>query len=157
MSTINGTMNGGDDDGTNGVLEEASTPAPYSKTTHGVAIAVEPFFLESHSVPALGHYVWAYRVRIANRRGGPVKLLTRYWRITDSAGAVQEVFGEGVVGEQPLIQPGDAYEYTSGAPLTTPSGLMSGRYEMETLDGDRLDIEIPAFSLDSPHEAARAN
>lgn len=129
----------------------------YKKTTDGVVIAVEPFFLESHSVPALNHYVWAYRVRIANRRCAPVRLTHRYWRITDSAGGVQEVYGEGVVGEKPLIQPGGVYEYTSGAPLATPSGLMTGRYEMETLEGDRLDVEIPAFSLDSPHEVSRAN
>lgn len=131
--------------------------AVYEKTTDGVAIAVQPIFLESHSLPDFSHYVWAYRVRIANKRCDPVRLMMRYWRITDSAGGTQEVYGEGVVGEQPLIQPGATYEYTSGAPLNTPSGVMSGRYEMETPEGERLDVEVPTFSLDSPHEVKRVN
>ncbi len=130
---------------------------PYQKTTDGVVIKVQPYFLESHSRPDFSHYVWAYRVRIANTREGAVQLKNRYWRIMDSSGGVQEVHGEGVVGEQPLIQPGDVYEYTSGAPLNTPSGVMYGRYEMETPEGERLDVEIPTFSLDSPHEVRRAN
>lgn len=129
----------------------------YEKSTHGVAIAVEPVFLESHSLPSMDHYVWAYRVRIANGRRAAVQLKARYWRITDSRGSVQEVYGEGVVGEQPVIQPGDVYEYTSGAPLATPSGVMLGRYEMETPEGESLDVDVPAFSLDSPHDARRMN
>lgn len=136
---------------------EAPEGGTYRKSTHGVAIAVEPIFLESHSLPAMDHYVWAYRVRIANERPGAVQLKMRYWRITDSRGSVQEVYGEGVVGEQPVIQPGEIYEYTSGAPLATPSGVMTGRYEMETSDGESLDVDVPTFSLDSPHDVQRVN
>lgn len=135
----------------------AAPTQAYEKTTDGVQIAVQPVYLESHSMPAIAHFVWAYRVRIANRRRAAVQLKTRYWRITDGRGAVQEVFGEGVVGEQPVIQPGDTYEYTSGAPLETPSGFMSGHYEMETPDGETFEVEIPAFSLDSPHERGMLN
>ena len=137
--------------------DQADAARVFEKSSHGVAIAVEPIYLESHSLPAMDHYVWAYRVRIANGRGGAVQLKTRYWRITDSRGAVQEVFGEGVVGEQPVIQPGETYEYTSGAPLATPSGFMHGRYGMETPEGESLDVDVPAFSLDSPHDAGLAH
>lgn len=129
----------------------------FEQTSHDVVVGVTPVFLESHSEPAMAHFVWAYRVRIGNQRNTPVRLLNRYWRIADSGGGVQEVRGEGVVGEQPLIQPGAVYEYTSGAPLATPSGFMSGSYEMETPEGERFDVAIPAFSLDSPHENRRAN
>ncbi|MEL6318032.1 MAG: Co2+/Mg2+ efflux protein ApaG [Pseudomonadota bacterium] len=123
----------------------------------GVVIEVEPEFLEDRSVPAEDAYVWAYTVRIENHRSEAVRLLSRYWRITDARGVVQEVRGDGVVGEQPLIQPGECYEYTSGTPLRTPSGLMSGSYQMETPDGTRFEAEIPAFSLDSPYETRARN
>jgi len=79
-----------------------------------------------------------------------VQLRTRYWQITDAAGRVQEVRGEGVVGEQPVIQPGQSFSYTSGAPLATTSGFMSGSYQMETDKGQPFEVEIPAFSLDQP-------
>jgi len=99
--------------------------------------------------------VWAYRVRIDNGSGETICLRTRRWQITDSRGATEEVAGEGVVGEQPVINPGEAFEYTSGAPLSTPSGLMVGQYGIEASDGELFDVEIPAFSLDSPHETPR--
>ncbi|MHC8508955.1 MAG: Co2+/Mg2+ efflux protein ApaG [Rhodospirillales bacterium] len=124
----------------------------YQKTTHGIRVSVESLFLDEKSDPGQNRYVWAYHVVIENRSNQTVQLLTRHWRITDAAGAVQEVRGDGVVGEQPVLVPGDSYEYTSGTPLGTPSGIMSGSYQMETEAGDRIDITVPAFSLDSPHE-----
>ncbi len=84
-----------------------------------------------------------------------VQLVNRYWHITDSLGRVQEVRGPGVVGEQPTLKPGESFEYTSGTPLPTPSGIMVGTYEMESANGRRFDVAVPAFSLDSPHEEAR--
>lgn len=124
----------------------------YTSTTHNIQVTVEPFFLEDKSSPEDQHYVWGYHVQIENKGQETVTLKTRYWRITDGIGIVQEVHGEGVVGEQPTLSPGESYEYTSGAPLTTPSGIMSGSYQMVTTEGANLEIEIPAFSLDSPHD-----
>lgn len=124
----------------------------YKATTRQIQVTVEPFFLEEKSSPEDQRYVWAYHVQIENQGPEAVTLKSRYWRITDSMGQVQEVRGEGVVGEQPVIHPGEAYEYTSGAPLSTPSGIMSGSYQMTTPDGVYFEVEIPAFSLDSPHD-----
>src|SRR5690554_7707135 len=100
----------------------------YSETTQGITVEVEPVFLEAHSSPADGHFVWAYDVRISNNSSESVQLLSRHWRITDALGRTQEVRGPGVVGEQPHIAPGRSFEYTSGAPLPTPSGMMVGSY-----------------------------
>jgi ApaG protein len=129
----------------------------YSAVTNSIKVTVKPVFLEDQSSPSDNHFVWAYHVRIENEGRDIVQLRSRYWRITDSLGRVQEVRGAGVVGEQPVIGPGKAFEYTSGTPLPTPSGIMTGTYQMETTDGGRFDIEIPAFSLDSPHQSARIN
>lgn len=126
----------------------------YSETTRAITIMVEPIFLEEQSVPDEDHYVWAYHVRIENNGQETVQLLTRHWRIMDQTGNVQEVRGDGVVGEQPVLIPGDAYEYTSGTPLGTPSGIMSGSYHMQNTDGDEFDIAVPSFSLDCPHHTA---
>ncbi len=123
----------------------------YSSTTRSITVTVEPSYLEDQSEPAQGHYVWAYRVRIENHGTETVQLLNRYWSITDASGRTQEVRGAGVVGEQPVLEPGDSFEYTSGAPLATPSGFMVGRYEMKTDADERFEVDIPAFSLDSPH------
>ena len=101
-----------------------------------------------------GLYFWAYTIEIANRGPVTVQLKTRHWRITDGFGRIQEVRGAGVVGEEPVLAPGASYEYTSGVPLPTPSGIMVGTYGMVTTDGKRFDIDIPAFSLDGP-EAKR--
>lgn len=129
----------------------------YSAITRSIRIIVKPLFLEDQSSPAESHYVWAYHVRIENQGGETVQLRTRYWRITDAMGVVKEVRGPGVVGEQPVLEPGDSFEYTSGTPLGTPSGIMLGTYQMETPDGEMFDVEIPAFSLDSPHQNVRLN
>lgn len=124
----------------------------YERITRGIRVSVEPNYLEAQSDPEDRRFVWAYTVRIDNNSGETVQLRNRYWRITDATGATEEVWGEGVVGQQPVIRPGEGFEYTSGAPLGTPSGLMVGRYEMEAANGETFEIDIPAFSLDSPHE-----
>ena len=129
----------------------------YEATTRTIRVEVEPEFLEDQSSPADGHYVWAYRVRIENHGKEKVQLITRHWKITDSRGRLQEVIGAGVVGEQPVLQPGDMFEYSSGCPLSTPSGVMMGSYTMIAEGGDTFDVEIPAFSLDSPYEGGRLN
>ena len=129
----------------------------YEATPDGIKVTVRPMFLEEQSEPVENHYVWAYHVTIENLGERTVQLVNRYWRITDAKGIVQEVRGPGVVGEQPVLEPGAAFEYTSGTPLTTPSGVMMGAYEMEGPDGTMFDVAVPAFSLDSPHEAARMN
>lgn len=122
----------------------------YRAVTRNIEVVVEPFYLEEQSDPDDGRYVWAYRVVIVNQSDITVRLLTRYWHITDENGVIDEVSGPGVVGEQPVLEPGDSYEYTSGCPLETPSGVMHGRYSMEGEDGEIFTVEIPAFSLDLP-------
>ena len=129
----------------------------YSETTDSIRVTVKPIFLEEQSSPSDNHFVWAYHVQIENLGAERVQLLTRYWRITDSFGRVQEVRGAGVVGEQPTLEPGESYEYTSGTPLATPSGIMVGAYEMENARGERFDVAVPAFSLDSPHQSVNLN
>jgi ApaG protein len=129
----------------------------YKQTTRQITISVKPFFLEDQSSPEEGRFVWAYHVRIENEGDDTVQLRNRYWRITDSLGRVQEVRGAGVVGEQPVLKPGESFEYTSGTPLPTPSGIMMGSYQMESQSGDRFDVTVPAFSLDSPHQPNRLN
>jgi ApaG protein len=129
----------------------------YSETTRSISITVKPFYLEDQSSPTEGHYVWAYHVRIENRGKETVQLRRRHWKITDGRGQVQEVRGPGVVGEQPVLEPGESFEYTSGTPLPTPSGIMVGSYEMETRAGENFSVRIPAFSLDSPHQPVRLN
>lgn len=129
----------------------------YSATTRSIAVTVTPTYLEDQSSPAEGRYVWAYQVRLENKGDLTVQLRSRYWKITDALGRVQEVRGPGVIGEQPVLEPGGEYEYTSGCPLTTPSGIMEGSYQMVDDLGDRFDVQIPAFSLDSPHQARSLN
>jgi ApaG protein len=126
----------------------------YVSTTRDIEVSVTPRFLPERSSPAQGHYFWAYTIEITNKSAETVQLKTRHWRITDAMGRVQEVRGAGVVGEQPRLAPGESFEYTSGVPLPTPSGFMIGTYNMVTDAGERFDIAIPAFSLDSP-EAKR--
>lgn len=130
-------------------------PNTYAETTSSITITVEPFYLDEQSEPTEGHFVWAYHVRIENNGEETVQLKTRHWRIIDSLGNVQEVQGEGVIGEQPVLDPGVSFEYTSGTPLSTPSGIMAGTYQMETGTGRSFDVTIPAFSLDSPHQAGQ--
>ena len=129
----------------------------YQETTRDITITVEPIYLEDQSDPSQNHFVWAYQVSITNEGLETVQLLTRHWKITDSAGRTQEVRGPGVVGEQPVLKPGESYEYASGTPLSTPSGIMVGTYQMQCSGGETFDVAIPAFSLDSPHQPASLN
>lgn len=122
----------------------------YSTTTHNITVSVETAYLDQESAPDKNIYVWAYTVRIENKGTDTLQLRTRHWKITDAYGRVQEVQGPGVVGEQPVLKPGDLFEYTSGTPLSTPSGIMAGIYAMQTSAGDIVDVEIPPFSLDAP-------
>ena len=112
-------------------------------------MSVEPKYLETRSSPDSSQYFWAYRVIIENHGPETVQLLSRHWMITNARGELTEVKGPGVVGEQPVLKPGESFEYTSGAPLNTPSGMMGGAYQMESESGELFDIEIPTFSLDS--------
>ncbi|MCW4116262.1 Co2+/Mg2+ efflux protein ApaG [Aurantimonas sp. MSK8Z-1] len=121
----------------------------YRTTTHDITVTVTPRFLEEHSDAEKSRWVWAYTVEIENGSGLTVQLRSRHWHITDGLGRVQEVEGPGVVGEQPVLEPGDSYTYTSGCPLGTPSGIMRGHYEMEA-EGETFEVTIPAFSLDLP-------
>lgn len=119
----------------------------------GVYVQVRAQFLDDQSIPQQHRFVWAYHIRIHNGGRLTVQLLRRSWEITDSTGRTLRVEGEGVIGEQPVLDPGETFEYTSGTPLETPSGFMVGRYHfVETASGDAFDVPIPAFSLDSPHE-----
>jgi ApaG protein len=128
------------------------TDGLYSQITHQIEVSVSPFYLDDQSTPDENYFVWGYRVRIVNQSESVVTLRNRYWRITDAHGRIQEVRGVGVVGEQPRLEPGQSFEYTSGTPLSTPSGVMVGSYEMEGEQGALFNVQIPAFSLDSPHE-----
>ena len=130
----------------------------YTATTRGIRVSVKTFFLPDQSKPAEGKFFWAYQVKIENQGGETVQLLRRTWKITDGRGRTQQVHGEGVVGKQPVLGPGQAFEYTSGTPLDTPSGIMHGTYHMVVQDtGEAFDVGIPAFSLDSPHQEIRVH
>ena len=129
----------------------------YTKTTNSISITVNPYYLEEQSEPDEQHYVWAYQVTINYIGQQTVQLKKRYWKITDSNGTNKEVRGAGVIGEQPVLRPGEKFEYTSGTPLSTPSGFMEGYYEMETKDGNKFEASIPLFSLDSPYISNQIN
>ena len=122
----------------------------YRAVTRGIEVTVEPYYLEEQSDPDENRHVWGYRIVIANFSATGVQLRSRYWKITDENGVIDEVYGDGVVGEQPILGPGDTYEYSSGCPLDAPSGVMVGTYQMQSDDGELFDVEIPAFSLDMP-------
>ncbi len=123
---------------------------PYSATTGDLVVRVAPHFLPDQSDPDRGYFVWAYHVRVENHGPAAVRLMARRWLITDGEGRVEEVAGDGVVGVQPLIPAGGAYDYVSGCPLPTAHGRMEGRYKMMGEDGSRFSIDIPAFALQLP-------
>lgn len=129
----------------------------YTKTTKGISISVIPAYLARRSEPENGLFIWSYSIRIQNNSDATVTLRQRSWQITDGNGHTETVRGEGVVGEQPKLQPGEKFEYTSGTPLNTPSGIMVGSYDFEIEGGGWVIAEIPAFSLDSPHDGAPLN
>ena len=124
----------------------------YERTTRDIRVAVHPAFLDDQSEPEENRYLWSYTITIENKGAEAVQLLSRYWHISDSAGRVQEVRGPGVVGAQPVLEPGQMFEYTSGCPLPTASGAMVGRYQMRSASGEAFEIDIPMFLLESPHE-----
>ena len=123
---------------------------PDAVTTDGITVRVSVSYLEEQSEPRRGRWFWAYHIRIENGGDGTVQLLTRHWVITDGRGARHSVEGEGVVGEQPTIDPGASFDYVSGCPLATPTGAMQGSYRMVREDGSVLDVAIPRFSLIAP-------
>lgn len=129
----------------------------YRAVTRAIEIEVEPFYLEEQSNPDDNHYVWGYRITIANNSSETVQLRSRYWKITDANGHVEEVRGPGVVGEQPILEPGDSFQYSSGCPLNTSSGMMVGRYEMQAASGTTFEVDVPAFSLDLPDQYRTLN
>jgi ApaG protein len=122
----------------------------YEKVTRAIRVRVRPEYLEAQSAPDEGRFFWSYTVEILNEGSETLQLRSRHWRITDANGRVEEVRGPGVVGQTPVIGPGESFEYTSGCPLRTASGIMVGSYQMAQPDGTLVDIAIPAFSLDSP-------
>ena len=129
----------------------------YTATTRAIEVTVRPQYLPDQSDPEKSQFVWAYRVRIENKGNETVQLRSRHWKITDGLGRLQEVRGPGVVGKTPKLRPGDAFEYTSGTPLATPSGIMGGTYQMVSESGENFDIEIPTFSLDTPQSGRTIN
>ena len=124
-----------------------------SETTDGVTVRVVTNFLEDQSVPAQARWFWSYHIRLENHRDDPVQLLSRHWRITDGRGNISHVDGDGVIGEQPLLQPGSSHDYVSGCPLPTPSGMMEGHYRFIRTDGSTFLVEIPRFRLVAPATA----
>ena len=124
--------------------------SPYRAVTRQIEVKVIPRFLPERSSPENGYYFWAYTITLTNLGGETVQLKTRHWRITDGQGRLQEVRGAGVVGEEPVLKSGQNFEYTSGVPLPTASGFMSGRYQMVSESGEKFEIDVPTFSLDSP-------
>ena len=128
------------------------TEPAYTQITHDIHVTVFPVYLKNQSRPYDNIYVWAYHICIENKGSETFQLLSRYWKTTDALGRIQEVRGSGVIGEQPTLPPGEAFEYTSSVTLSLSSGVMVGSYQMQSLNGGNIDVAIPLFSLDSPHE-----
>ena len=129
----------------------------YTATTRAIEVTVKPQYLPDQSEPNKAQFVWAYQVRIENKGDVAVQLRSRHWKITDGLGRKQDVKGAGVIGQTPRLKPGEIFEYTSGTPLSTPSGFMGGTYQMVSETGENFDIEIPTFSLDTPGGARQLN
>ena len=133
-------------------VSPAETWTMYQAITRQIAVTVTPRFMPERSSTEKSYFFWSYTIEIVNRGPETVQLKTRHWKITDAYGRVQEVRGSGVVGEEPVLEPGKSFEYTSGVPLQTPSGFMTGTYGMVSGSGEKFDIDIPVFSLDSPEK-----
>ncbi len=129
----------------------------YETITRGIRVRVTPQYIEDQSSPDENYYFWSYTVDITNEGPIAVQLKTRIWLITDANGKEETVKGPGVVGQTPHLQPGQSFTYTSGCPLSTPSGIMVGTYQMQGADGNMMDVKIPAFSLDSPFTRRSVN
>ena len=123
----------------------------YRAVTRDIRVTVTPEYLAERSSAEDARFFWSYTIEIVNLGTNTVQLKARHWKITDAHGNLQEVKGPGVVGEQPVLKPGERFQYTSGVPLTTPTGIMTGSYQMVSEGGENFDVEIPVFSLDSPH------
>lgn len=134
-----------------------STDGRYMAVTQDIRVLVKPRFLDNQSDPDSNRYFWAYTIEIRNEGRETVQLQRRYWEITDGQGEIQHVEGAGVVGEQPVLKPGEAFEYTSGCPLSTQSGFMVGHYEMSSPRGETFEVDIPAFALDMPTTSRTVN
>jgi ApaG protein len=131
-------------------LSQTFSDRPYTAITEDIEITVWPEFIDSKSSIIGDLFIWAYHVRIDNKSAEDVRLVGRYWRIIDEKGTVQEVSGEGVVGEQPMIAPNASYQYSSGVHLRYPSGIMTGKYLMKKTSGEIIEAKVPTFSLDTP-------
>jgi ApaG protein len=123
---------------------------PHAATTGDITVRVSVSYLSEQSEPGKGRWFWAYHIRVENDGPRPVQLVSREWTIADGRGSQHVVQGEGVVGEQPVIEPGGSFDYVSGCPLTTPTGYMEGRYQMVGADGARFAVAIPRFPLVAP-------
>ena len=130
---------------------------PYETETYGVVVRVLPEYMAERSSPDDREFFWRYTVEIENGIDEIIQLISRHWIITDAKGRTQEVRGDGVVGEQPKLGPGERYVYAGGCPLTEPSGMMMGSYRMRREDGEEFNVKIPAFSLDSPFNRSMLN
>lgn len=131
-------------------IPESLLENPYIATTNNIKITVWSEFIDSKASIVGDLFIWAYHIRIDNKSPQIIKLLNRYWRVIDERGVKQKFSGEGVIGEQPSILPGKSYQYSSGIHLNYPSGIMTGRYQMQDGDGKIFDVKVPAFSLDVP-------
>lgn len=129
----------------------------YRALTRDIEVTVEPAYCADRSDPEQNAYFWTYTIEIVNHGEETVQLLSRKWMIVNAHGKRMDVSGPGVVGEQPILGPSDSFRYTSGVPLNTTSGMMSGAYEMITEDGEHFEIEVPAFSLDAPQAPRTIN
>ncbi len=137
--------------GDNDLSKEASITR-YEQRTDDVVVRVAPEFLAEQSNPSDSRFIWAYTVEIDNQSTQDLTVMERFWQIADSRGQVQEVRGAGVVGETPVVRSGETFRYTSGAPLTAPSGMMRGTYTLQDETGVSFDVIVPTFLLDSPHD-----
>ena len=127
------------------------------KITEGIRVQVESFYLDAHSTPEENRYVFAYHIRLKNLSQRTVQLMRRHWIITDSSGEINEVKGDGVVGDQPVLAPDEEYEYTSGSHLKSPVGTMQGTYQMTSTDGEEFEVTIPCFTLAVPERLIERN
>lgn len=149
--------NHGASESQDGTAVLANMPPLFEQRTGDIVVRVEPEYLAEQSSPSDGRFIWAYTVEIDNQSSDDLRVTGRYWHIADSRGQVQEVRGQGVVGEKPIVKAGEQFRYTSGAPLSAPSGMMSGTYRVEPESGEAYDVEIPVFVLDSPFEGTLFN
>ncbi len=136
-------------------MARRSPPPQYEHVTDGVRIRVRPKFMYDESEPAVGRFMWSYTVDVENESERTWTIIRRHWEIVDAMGRLQEVDGEGVIGQTPTLGPGERFSYTSGAPLSAPSGMMRGTYDLVDDEGGELVARIPAFSLDSPYDTSR--